>query len=88
MEKKYLNLSYDELYGIPLDDYCHAHDVTLDDLIKKIRIDIDLLKNNLKKILKLNLPYPENFIETAIYKTISKKEKHLERILNWRQENL
>ena len=79
-----MNFSYDDIYGISLDEYCKWHDLTLDDLIKKVEIDIDILKASLMATLEKKLPYPESYLETMIYKTISKKEKHLQHLLDWK----
>ena len=78
------NFSYDDIYGISLDEYCKWHNLTLDNLIKKVQVDIDILKSNLNFTLKKNLPYPESYLETMIYKTIQKKEKHLQHLLDWK----
>ena len=75
--------SYDDIYGVSLDNYCAAHGLTPDDLIKKVKTDIDILKANLSKVLAEKRPYPDNYLETVIFKTIKKKEKHLEHLLDW-----
>jgi hypothetical protein len=80
-----MNYTYDDIYGITIDEYCAAHNLTLDDLIYKTKIDIKLLKDNLAAVLKEQRPYPENYIETIIFQTIKKKEKHLEHLLDWNQ---
>jgi len=77
--------TYDDIYGISIDKYCDEHGLTVDDLIKKVKTDIKILKQNLAEVLKKDLPYPENYLETIIYKTISKKEKHLQHLLDWKQ---
>jgi len=78
--------SYDDIYGISLDEYIKRHGVELHDLIAKVQIDIALLKENLKRVLKEQRPYPDNYIETVIFQTIKKKEKHLQHLLDWVSE--
>jgi hypothetical protein len=78
-----MNYTYDDIYGISLDEYVKKHDVTLDDLIEKTKTDILLLKENLSKVLKEKRPYPDNYLETVIFQTIKKKEKHLEHLSEW-----
>jgi len=78
------NYTYDDIYGISLDEYCKWHNLKLDDLIKKVQVDIDILKVNLDKTLRKKLPYPESYLETVIFQTIKKKEKHLQHLLDWK----
>ena len=80
--------SYDDIYGIPLGEYLERHGVDLKNLITKVQIDIVLLKENLKRVLEEQRPYPDNYIETVIFQTIKKKEKHLLRLMEWAMEQV
>jgi len=81
-----INYTYDDIYGISLGEYCKLHNLTLDDLIEKVRMDINILKVNLGVVINEDKPYPENYIENVIFQTIKKKEKHLEHLLDWAQD--
>jgi len=76
-------ISYDELYGISLGDYCKAHETTLDELIQKIEIDIQILEANLEKVLNND---STNYLVDQIFFTIKKKRDHVERLKEWKQE--
>ena len=79
-----MNYSYDDLYGLSLEEYLQAHEITLEELIRKVELDKDILNANLKKVLDADLPYPESYLVTAIVNTIKKKENHLTRLTDWR----
>lgn len=79
-----MNFTYDDIYGVTLDEYIKRHELTLDDLVNKTKRDINILKENLGKVLKRKLPYPDSYLETVIYQTIKKKEKHLDHLLDWK----
>jgi hypothetical protein len=78
-----MNYSYDDIYGISLDEYVKRHGLTLEGLIEKTKVDIGILKENLKKTLEEKKPYPDSYIENVIFQTIRKKEAHLEHLLDW-----
>jgi hypothetical protein len=78
-----MNYNYDDIYGVSLDEYVARQGITLEDLINKTKIDIAILKENLRRVVKEDRPYPDNYLETVIFKTISKKEKHLDHLLDW-----
>lgn len=80
------NYTYDDIYGISLDEYLARHGVTIDDLINKIKMDIAILKENQARVYENKLPYPESYLETIMYEAIKKKEKHLEDLLTWQNE--
>jgi hypothetical protein len=79
-----MNYTYDDIYGVSLDEYVKRHGLTLEDLIEKTKMDISILKENLSKVLKERRPYPDNYLETVIFQTIKKKEKHLEHLSEWK----
>jgi len=83
-----IKYSYDDIYGIPLGEYLERHGVDLKNLISKVQIDIVLLKENLKRVLEEQRPYPNNYLETVIYQTIQKKEKHLQHLMEWAIEQV
>jgi hypothetical protein len=78
-----MNYNYDDIYGVSLDEYVARQGITLEDLINKTKMDIAILKENLRRVVKEDRPYPDNYLETVIFKTISKKEKHLDHLLDW-----
>ena len=80
------NYSYDEVYGIPLEEYLQRHNLTLEHIIDKINIDISILKENLGRTMDAKLPYPENHIEYVVFNAIKKKQEHLDRLLAWANE--
>ncbi len=79
-------LTYDELYGIDINDYCLAHNTTIDEIISKSRIDIKLLKNNLKRLL--NRAKGDDSVEAAamitpVHSAIQKKQNHINKMEDW-----
>ena len=73
-------MSYDDLYGMDLDTYCKRHHVTVEKLINKTQIDIEILSERLNS-LKEDISSPEfNYV----YKVLDKKRKHLHRLQEWR----
>jgi len=76
--------SYDELYGVNLDEYCDFHCIEIEYLINKTKKDIFLLKRNLNNLIyEKNIPITEPIIG-SIYELIQKKEKHLKRLKKWK----
>jgi hypothetical protein len=78
-----MNFTYDDIYGVTLDEYVKRHGLDLEDLINKTKMDIAILKENLGKVIKDKLPYPDSYLETIIFQTIKKKERHLQHLLDW-----
>ena len=79
-----MSLDYNNLYGISLEDYIKEQETTLSSLIQKVQKDILLLENNLKKVIKdKDLTDPDVNI---IFNTIKKKQKHLQRLKDWKRE--
>jgi len=77
-------MTYDELYGVDINEYCEKHKITVDDLIKKTEIDIKILKKNLHKHTYLE---PTNWgLVGSINKLLNKKESHLKRLKQWKKE--
>jgi hypothetical protein len=81
-----MNLTYDELFGVTLTEYLKEHNTNLTSIIEKIEIDIMLLKKNLKNIISMNGILDSKI--DIIYKTINKKEKHLNRLIEWSKGNI
>lgn len=81
-----MTFTYDDIYGIGIEEYLERHNQTLDELIVKNEIDMEILKENLHKVLNAKLPYPESYLETEVYKSIQKKTKHLNRLKMWAAE--
>ncbi len=76
--------TYDELYGVDLDEYCRLHDTTIDALIKKSEIDIEIMYRNLDRLMRMNLSYEESHIIDTISFAIRKKEKHIFALQDWK----
>ncbi len=82
-----MTLTYDELYGVNIDEYCIAHDTTLDKLIHKGEIDIDILKKNLKRLIDQDRAGDSStalysYINT-VHAAIHKKQKHIQNMKDW-----
>jgi len=78
-----MNYNLDRLYGVDIEAYCKAHNTDIESLIKKVETDIALLKTNLhKETYKDN---PDWNLVSAVHILLNKKEKHLKRLKQWRQ---
>lgn len=78
-----MDFNYDDIYGVDIEQYLKIQGTTLEELMHKIEIDIELMNSNLRTVMAKKLPYPESYLETAIYKAVSKKTKHLSRLQEW-----
>ena len=78
-----MDFTLDEIYGIDLLEYCRIHSTTVEELIKKTEKDIEILKANLKHVV-VDEDRVTDPLVNRICKTISKKEKHLKRLKEWR----
>jgi len=79
----------DEIYGLSLDEYCYALGVDIDSLIDKNQKEIQILKERLYTLVwgETNKTFrKENELIEEIQKYISKKEKHLKRLKNWKNK--
>jgi hypothetical protein len=81
------DFSYDEIYGVTLEEYTKIHNTTIDELINKTKIDIKILYNNLGDLMEQDLPYPSDFIIEKVLQTIKKKENHVSRLQEWKMQN-
>lgn len=77
-------MTYDELYGVTLDEYCRIHNTTIEKLIKKTEIDIDLLKKRLASLVFAD--EMDIYLVNEVHKLLSKKRKHLKRLKQWKKE--
>ncbi len=73
--------TYDDLYGVGIDEYCFRHGITIDDLIHKSEIDIEIMSKNLKRLLTTD---PSNYLVDSIFFTIAKKRKHIQKLQEWK----
>jgi len=78
------DFSYDELYGIDLDEYLLKHRKTIDELINEISIDISILENNLRNKINCN---DDCYLINSIVSLLEKKRKHLDKIKKWKITN-
>lgn len=79
--------SYDDIYGVDLETYCKVHNTTIDHLIEKIEIDINLLQSRMGELLEVEWSQQNNALITHIYNLIKKKDKHKERLKEWASES-
>jgi methyl coenzyme M reductase subunit C-like uncharacterized protein (methanogenesis marker protein 7) len=78
-----MNYSYDELYGVDLNEYLKFHNKTKNQLEKEIERDIKLLKSNLDKLIKeRDITDP---LIGSVYELLKKKSNHLKRIRKWKK---
>jgi len=77
-----MRVGYNELYGIPLDEYIVAHDTSLEDLIQKSTIDMEIMQQHLKRIMQ-EADWYKNPLVDIINSNIRKKYKHIEYLKNW-----
>jgi hypothetical protein len=78
-----MEYSYDELYGVDIEEYCKIHNTTLEDLIQKSEIDIELLRKNMGRLLQEDLTYEEGYITKVLFDLIKKKQKHVDHLKMW-----
>jgi cob(I)alamin adenosyltransferase len=82
-----MSMDYNELYGISLKEYIKAHYTNLQKLMEKVQVDIVLLEKNLKKVIENSEDGITDSRVTIIHSTIKKKQKHLQRLKDWENEN-
>jgi len=75
--------SYQDIYGVSLEEYCQAHGISVVDLIKKVETDIQLLKTRLRDLVEED-EYAVNPLINEVYQVLKKKEKHLKRLKGWK----
>jgi len=75
-------MTYEELYGVSLDEYCKYHNINPERLVQKTKKDIELLKKNLHKHTYEIESTNWNLV-SQIHKLLNKKIKHLERLKEW-----
>ena len=71
-------MTYTDIYGVSIKDYCKAQGITLDDLIKRVEIDLQLLNDSFKRNIQGALPDYE--LTSVIADHIHKKQQHLKRL--------
>jgi len=81
-----MSFDLEQLYDVSLDDYCKIHNTTIDNLINKTKIDINLLRSHLRELLeKDKLVEP---ITEAVERLLDKKRKHLKRLEEWKNKKI
>jgi hypothetical protein len=78
-----MNYSYDEIYGVDLDTYCELHNTSIEQLISKIDIDIEILYRKMKTLIEVHFMEQDIAMLTHIYALIKKKTEHKERLRDW-----
>lgn len=79
-------MTYDEIYGMDLDNYCLAHGTTIEDLISKTELDIEILTTRMQE------EFPRGSmtftpLASEIYKLIRKKKNHVTRLKEWKADS-
>lgn len=74
--------SYEDIYGITINEYCFVHDTTPKKLIDKVKTDIHILENNYNKYerIKHKISDREMKLVFLIKKQIKSKKAHLEKL--------
>ena len=75
-------MTYEELYGVNLEEYSKYHNTKPEKLIQKTEKDIELLKKNLHKHTYEIKPTNWELIG-QIHKLLNKKIEHLKRLKKW-----
>ena len=81
----------DELYGVSLEDYCLLHNITYDELISKVKIDINILRKNYELYSLKNkddVTYDEVSLAIEISKQINKKNIHLKKLADYKANQI
>lgn len=78
-----MNYSYDELYGITIDEYCKRHNTTIEEIIQKIKIDLKILHENLGVLLEGGMTSENYHLVDTVVALERKKEKHIARLAEW-----
>jgi len=78
-------MTYEELYGVDLEEYCKYHDTEPNGLVLKTQRDIELLKKNLHKHTYETETTNWELVG-QIHKLLIKKEEHLKRLKKWIKE--
>lgn len=80
-------MKYDDIYGMTITDYCDAHGTTIEHLIQKVKIDIEILESRLKQEMNPESKGTFTEIGSEVWNMLSKKKKHLSRLQDWKNEN-
>ena len=80
-----MSIDYNDLYGISLKEYIKHHGTSLEDVMEKVKKDIQLLNINLKEVIEKDGITDSKV--TVIHSTIRKKQKHLNKLQEWGKEN-
>jgi hypothetical protein len=75
-----MSYNYEDIYGVSLHAYMNELGLSLEDLFSKTITDIKFLKENLYRVTYKK----ENAqLQKVIFDTINKKQKHLDRMIEW-----
>jgi len=77
-------ITLDEIYGVNIDDYCLYHAIIVNDLIGKVKKDIELLRKRLH-ILTHEEDKVLDQVTHEVVTLMNKKEKHLKRLIDWKR---
>ena len=83
------NAKYDILYGMDIGRYAKRHGTTVDALIRKTAVDIELLRENYQRYARRNTDLSDEEVVVAreISDAIVDKKEHLERLLEWKEQS-
>jgi len=77
VEYKINDYTIEEVFGVSIIDYLKIHNKTIDELINEVKINVNILKSNLKE--RLNNDLLDDLTE-FIKQKLNDKEKHLKRL--------
>ena len=79
-----MDYTLEDLYGVDLEEYCRRHGTDIDKLINKTKTDLELLKENLTRLVRDKNDILDYKI-TVIRNRIIQKEEQLKRLKYWKK---
>ena len=73
-----MNITFDEIYGVDIKDYCKIHGITPSILLQRVKTDLEILYGNFRNEVENKDTNYE--VTRAIADTIAKKQAHLRRL--------
>ena len=78
-----MRFDLEDLYNVNIKDYLQIHGTTIDKLINKTKIDINLLKSHLKELVAKDEHLSELY--EAVESKLDDKKEHLKRLENYKK---
>ena len=73
-----MTYTFDEIYGLSIADYCKRHSITLNTLIDRVQLDLDILGESFMR--EVDSEDTDYYLTRAIADKIANKKKHLSRL--------